>query len=116
MAEFSVTGFAPLGNSIAITASTTAPTAVQAPSNASVQTSNFQQFRFVNAGANPVFLGVGGTAGVALANAVLVTSSQASVVLLPGSVEILTFPMNSYFTGLTSTSSSIVYIVPGQGL
>jgi hypothetical protein len=105
MAEYSVTGFAPLGNSISISASTSAPTAIQAPTNASVQTSNLQQFRLVNSGANTVF-----------ANAVLITSSQASVCLLPGSVEVFSFPMNSYFTGLTSTGTSVVYIVPGQGL
>jgi hypothetical protein len=116
MAEYSVTGFAPLGNSIAISASTSAPTAIQAPTNSSLQTSNLQQFRFVNSGANTVFLGVGATAASAATNAVLITTSQASVCLLPGSVEVLSFPMNSYFTGITSTGTSVVYIVPGQGL
>lgn len=116
MAEYSVTGFAPLGNSVAISASTTAPTAVQIPSNASPQTSGLQQFRLVNSGANTVFLGVGATASAALASAVVITSGQSSIALLSGSVEILSFPMNSYFTGLTSTATSVVYIVPGQGL
>jgi len=116
MAEYSVTGFLPLGNSIAITGATSAPTAIQAPSNAALQTSSNQQFRVVNSGTNTVFLGVGATAAAALANAVLITSSQASIPMLPGSVEILSFPMNSYFTALTASGSAVVYITPGQGL
>jgi hypothetical protein len=116
MAEYSVTGFVPLGNSIAITGATSAPTAIQAPSNAALQTSGNQQFRFVNSGLNTVFLGVGATAAAAASNAVLITSSQNAVPLLSGSVEILSFPMNSYFTGLTASGTSVLYITPGQGL
>jgi hypothetical protein len=116
MAEYSVTGFLPLGNSIAITGATTAPTAIQAPSNASVQTSGSQQFRVVNSGINTLFIGVGASAAEALANAVLITSSQNAIPLLSGSVEILSFPMNSYFTALTASGTSVLYITPGQGL
>ena len=116
MAEYSVTGFMPLGNSIAITGATSAPTAIQAPSNAALQTSSSQQFRVVNAGINTIFLGVGATASAAANNAVAITSSQGAVPLLSGSVEILSFPMNSYFTALTSSGTSVLYITPGQGL
>jgi len=44
-----------------------------------------------------------------------VTSTGPSIVLLAGTDEILTFTTNAYFTGLTSTSTSVVYIVPGDG-
>jgi hypothetical protein len=35
--------------------------------------------------------------------------------LLAGTDEILSFTPNAYFTGITSSSSAIVYITPGSG-
>jgi len=35
---------------------------------------------------------------------------------LPGTDEVLSFVPNAYFTGITSTSTAAVYIVPGDGM
>jgi hypothetical protein len=35
---------------------------------------------------------------------------------LPGTDEILTFLPNAYFTGITSSGSTSVYITPGDGV
>ena len=55
-------------------------------------------------------------AAEANAAAVVVTSSQASFPLLPGTDEILSFVPNAYFTGITSSGNATVYITPGDGL
>lgn len=103
--------FTPTGNSVVFTAATTAPTPVQAVST----TLGGNQYRVLNAGSVTVFLGVGGTAAVANAAAVVVSSSNAAIPLLAGTDEILTFQPNAYFTGVTSSSSAVVYITPGDG-
>jgi hypothetical protein len=63
-----------------------------------------------------VFLGYGSTASDASNNAVAVTSSQTSFPLLPNTDEILTFIPNAYFTGVTGSSTAVIYITPGDGL
>lgn len=104
--------FTKLGNTVAFTAATTAPTAVQAVSS----TLGGNQYRIINAGLVTVFLGYGTTADEANTNAVVVTTNGASVPLLPGTDEILTFVPNAYFTGVTSSSTATVYITPGDGM
>ena len=104
--------FTKLGNTVAFTAATTAPTAVQAVSS----TLGGNQYRIINAGLVTVFLGYGTTTDEANTNAVVVTTSGASVPLLPGTDEILTFVPNAYFTGVTSSSTATVYITPGDGM
>ena len=51
----------------------------------------------------------------ATANAVVVSSTQAAIPLLAGTDEIITFPPNAWFTGITSTGTANVYITPGDG-
>ena len=63
-----------------------------------------------------MFLGYGVDAANATANAIQVTSSQASFPLLPSTDEILTFIPNAYFTGVTASGTATVYITPGDGL
>ena len=104
--------FTPMGNTVTFTAATTAPTAAQAIST----TVGGNQYRVINSGTQIVFLGYGTTAADATNNAVTVTSSQEAFPLLPSTDEILTFPPNAYFTGVTSTGNSVVYITPGDGL
>jgi hypothetical protein len=36
--------------------------------------------------------------------------------LLPGTDEILTFNANSYFTGVTSANTAVIYITAGDGM
>ena len=104
--------FTKLGNTVAFTAATTAPAAVQAIST----TLGGNQYRIINAGLVTVFLGYGTTAAEANTNAAVVTSSGAAVPLLPGTDEILTFVPNAYFTGITSSSTAIIYVTPGDGM
>jgi hypothetical protein len=103
--------FTPSGNTVVFTAATTAPTPVQAVST----TLGGNQYRVINAGLVTVFMGLGASNAAATANAVVVTSSASSIPLLPGTDEILTFVPNAYFTGITSTSTAVVYVTPGDG-
>jgi hypothetical protein len=48
-------------------------------------------------------------------NATVLTTTNLSIPLLAGTDEILTFPPNAYFSGITSTSTAVVYITPGDG-
>jgi hypothetical protein len=103
--------FTPSGNSVVFTAATSPPTAVQAVSN----TLGGNQYRVLNAGSVTVFMGVGTSASDAVNNAAVLTTTNLSIPLLAGTDEILTFPPNAYFSGITSTSSAVVYITPGDG-
>lgn len=107
-----INAFTKMGNTVVFTADTTAPTPVQALSTSL----GGNQYRIINNGTVTVFLGYGSTAAEASNNAVVVTSSQASFPLLPGTDEILTFVPNAYFTGITSSGTASVYITPGDGL
>lgn len=103
--------FTPTGNTVVFTAAATAPTPVQAVST----TLGGNQYRVLNAGSVTVFMGVGTTAATANSSAVAVTTTASSIPLLAGTDEILTFTPNAYFTGVTSSSSAVVYITPGDG-
>ena len=104
--------FQKMGNTVAFTAATTAPTPVQAVSS----TLGGNQYRILNAGTVTVFLGYGTTASEANNNAVVVTSNGAAIPLLPGTDEILTFVPNAYFTGITAGNTAVVYITAGDGM
>lgn len=104
--------FTKTGNTITFTADVTAPTPVQALST----TLGGNQYRIINNGTVTVFLGYGSTSNNATGNAVVVTSSQNSLPLLPSTDEILTFVPNAYFTGITSSGTATIYITPGDGL
>jgi hypothetical protein len=104
--------FTPSGNTVTFTAViTTPPTPVQAVST----TLGGNQYRILNAGSVTVFLGIGRDAAGATANAAVVSTTASSIPLLAGTDEILTFSPNSYFTGITGSSSAVVYITPGDG-
>jgi hypothetical protein len=107
-----INAFTKLGNTVVFTAATTAPAAVQAAST----TLGGNQYRIVNPGSVTVFLGYGSTASEANTNASVVTSSGASLPLLPGTDEILSFVPNAYFTGVTSSGTASIYVTPGDGL
>lgn len=117
MAGNSQIAFAPLGNTVVVAAAGTAPTGVQVPVFEKFNPQNAGQYRFVNAGANTVFLGAGASAAEATANAVapVAGTPSAAIVLVPGAVEILRFNKDTFFSGLSSAAAT-VYITPGQGL
>lgn len=107
-----INAFAKMGNTVVFTAASTAPTPVQCEST----TLGGNQYRIINTGSVTVFLGYGATAADATNNAVVVTTSQNSLPILPNTDEILSFVPNAYFTGITASGSASIYITPGDGL
>lgn len=103
--------FTPSGNTVTFTAAGTAPTPVQAVSSSL----GGNQYRILNAGSVTAFLGYGTTASDASNNAVVVTSTQKAIPLLAGTDEVITFAPNAYFTGVTGSSTAVIYITPGDG-
>jgi len=103
--------FTPTGNTVIFTANTTAPTPVQAVSN----TLGGNQYRILNSGTVTVFMGVGSTSAASTSNAAVITTTGTAIPILAGTDEILTFTPNAYFTGITSSSTAVVYITPGDG-
>jgi hypothetical protein len=103
--------FTPTGNTVTFTANTTAATPVQAVST----TLGGNQYRILNSGTVTVFMGVGNASANATSNATVVVSTGQAIPLLAGTDEILTFSPNAYFTGITSSSTAVVYITPGDG-
>ena len=108
----STNAFTKLGNTITFLAATSAPTPVQCGSS----TLGGNQYRILNTGNVIVFLGFGSSSSEAANNAVVVTSSQNSLPLLPGTNEVLTFVPNAYFTGITASGNATIYISPGDGM
>jgi len=117
MSNNSQIAFNPQGKTVVVAAAGTAPAGVQAPVLAKFDAGAVGQYRFVNAGENTVFLGVGVSAADATAKAVAPVAGTPSdaIVLVPGAVEILRFTKDSWFSGLASGATTI-YITPGQGI
>jgi len=117
MSTNSQIAFTPLGKTIVVAATTSAPAGIQAPVYTKFDPQNAGQYRFINAGTVTVFLGTGTSAAEATANAVapVAGTPSAAIVLVPGAVEILRFNQSTYFSGLSSAAAT-VYITPGQGL
>lgn len=106
------TAFAPLGPTVTFTAATpTPPTAVQATVNTGETAAGM--YRIVNVGAVTVFLGVGTSSALAITAA---SALATSIPMVAGAVEILRFAPNLYFTGLSASSTAVVYVTQGQGL
>ena len=103
-----INAFTKTGNTVAFTAATSAPTAVQALST----TLGGNQYRIINSGTVTVFLGYGTSGTDAANNAVVVSTTSPAFPLLPGTDEILTFSPNAYFTGITSISTAVIYVTP----
>jgi hypothetical protein len=117
MATNSQIAFAPLGETVAITANATAPDGVQVLVAERNSANSPGQYRVVNAGTVIVHLGVGSTVAKAKASAEAAVSGNpaAGIPLLPGAVEILRFGAEAYFSGLAASAQTI-YITPGQGI
>jgi len=104
--------FSPCGNTVVITAATTAPSPVQVPS----ATLGGNQYRIINSGTVTVILGYGQTSAQASSGAVVPTSTQNNCLpLLPGTDEIITFVPNAYFSANATTGTATLYITPGDG-
>jgi len=104
--------FSPCGNTVVISATTTASTPAQVPSS----TLGGNQYRIINSGTVTVILGYGQTSALASSGAVVPTSTQNNCLpLLPGTDEIITFMPNAYFSANCVTSTATLYITPGDG-
>mgnify|MGYP006276500475 CR=1 FL=1 len=107
--------FTPSGNTVTITAATSAPVASQVPST----TIGGNQYRVINASTTQgAFLTWGQNATTAQNNAVIPTGNTTfnMLYLLPNTDEILTFVPNAYFTAITAANSATLYITPGDGM
>jgi hypothetical protein len=98
------------------TAAVTPPNALKVLPTFTAALGPVNQFRIVNSGSTIAFLGAGPTAAVAAANAAVVTSAGNAIPILPGAVEVFSFPPAWFFTLSTSASTTTVFITPGAGL
>ena len=110
------TAFTQNGATQLFTAATSPPTALQVLPTFNAVPGSINQFRVVNAGAVTVFLGAGPTAAIAATNSAVVTNSGNAIPILPGAIEVFTFPSQWYFTASTASSTATIYITPGEGL
>lgn len=102
--------FQPTGNTITITAATSAPTPVQA-----VGATGSKQYILTNIGSVVAFISFGSSADAA-ANCIIPTStSRLSIPILPLSQFTMTTDANSFFCGITASSTAIIYISVGTG-
>jgi len=106
-----IQAFSPMGNTVTFLAAPSPPTAVQGVSS----TGGANQYLIQNAGSTIVMLGVGSTAALAATNAANVTSSGASIPLLPYTTQVFSFIPGAYFTGYCGATAQ-VYVTPGDGL
>lgn len=104
------------GSTQLVTAAVSPPTAVQIPANFTVGPRPRNQYRVVNAGSVTAFLGAGAAAGTAATNSAVVTTTGNAIPLVPGAVEVFSFPYDWYFTCSTASSTAAIYITPGEGL
>ena len=112
-----VNAFTVTGNTIVLTAATSAPTPVQCSS----ATLGGNQYRIINSSTTVgAWLSFAATAADATANCVIPTgggaNSTRTLYILPATDEVITFVPNAYFTALTASSTATLYIVPGDGL
>jgi len=109
--------FRPNGNTILITANTTAPAGVQVTNYSGDGIGQFV-YRFVNSGSAPVAIGIGATAGEAQSNAVVPTAGAGNrcLVLLGGSIEVFTLPPGTFLSAICAVGAQAVYVVPGEGI
>jgi hypothetical protein len=110
----STNAFIPMGNTVTFTANVSG--SVPTPVQAVALSLGCNQYRVVNAGTVTVFIGAGATSANATSNAVVVSTTSQAVPLLPGAIEILSFPPNAYFTGITSSGTAVMYVTPGEGI
>lgn len=111
-----VTPFLQNGQTRAITAAVSPPTAVKVMPTFVAALPPYNQYRVVNSGTVTAFLGAGPSAAEAATNAAVVTTTGNAIPLLPGAVEIFSFSPDWYFTASTAVNTSTVYITPGEGL
>lgn len=112
-----IKSFNPFGKTYLIPAAVSAPTGVLIEALSKFDGKSFGDHRVVNPGTEVVHIGWGATAAEAQANAVAATygTPRDSLLIMPNSIEIITFSRNLYFSGVCDTSNDI-YITIGDGI
>jgi hypothetical protein len=108
--------FQPCNNTITFTANVSGslPSPVQAICQSSPSSTN--QYVITNTGSVTAFISYAGSSATATANAVIPTSTtQAVYVLLPMTQVTITTGGGSWFCGITSSGTAVIYIQPGFG-
>ena len=103
------------GNTVKLTAATSAPTPVQCSST----TLGGNQYRIINASTTQgCFLSFAQDAATATSNCVIPTvgSPTRTLYILPSTDEVVTFVPNAYFTAITAANTADLYISPGDGM
>jgi len=103
------------GNTVKLTAATSAPTPVQCLS----VTLGGNQYRVINASTTQgCFLSFAADAATATSNCVIPTAgaSTRTLYILPSTDEVISFIPNAYFTAITSANTADLYISPGDGM
>ena len=104
----------PRGKTVMITAATSAPLGVQCQE---IGTNGGYQFRIHNAGTVTAYLAFGASDSEAQTNAVIPTGTPQYGIPLPaGIVEVLSFPVNCYFSAITASGTADIFITPGAGV
>ena len=107
------TAFKPFANSIAINGTTVASGAVQCP----VSTGDGYNYVVSNSTSQPCFLAFGpNSAVVAVIPTGAGTSSANGIYLGGNTTKTFTFGAQSWFSVITPTGTTTVYITPGDGL
>lgn len=105
--------FDPNGPLLSFTAATSAPTSVQAISLDSVQN---QQYVLTNTSSSiDAVIGWGQTDAAAKLAAAAGSNTSNCYYLLHGSQVVITAATNAYFSGITASSSALVYVQTGYG-
>ena len=105
--------FTPSGNTVSIAATGTASTAVQVPSRSGQSAG----YLISNGSTGGVLLAWGGNSATTAAGVVATVTLPAQEVWIPGnSVQAFTFGPQTWFSAITLTGESTLYITPGDGI
>lgn len=109
--------FTPQGKTIAITANTTAPAAVQCPAANSLGSVTY---RIANPEATETVWYTMSSDPGCNANCTIPApgagNSALTIPLSAGGIEVVRGPQNAYFTGVTRSAAANMFVTPGDGL
>lgn len=101
------------GLTVTFTGAATAPTPVQAVGGAGTSVQNYV---VSNRGNVDVFMSCEAASADATTSAVIPTATGRRVHVIPALSQVtIGGPANAWFTGVTASSTAVVYITPGEG-
>lgn len=106
--------FNPSGPTINVDAATSAPAGLQASGVRA------EQYRIQNNGTVTAFVAFGDDASEAQSNAVIPTgggnNAKNSFPLPAGAIEVISGPIDCYWSAITASGTAEIYITPGKGI